>query len=57
MMKHHAEKGDVAVAFGYSCFDPKTDKNIKAVIERADNNMYKNKKLLKSKMKGGLPGA
>ena len=57
MMKHHAEKGDLAVAFGYSCFDPKTDKNIKAVIERADNNMYKNKKLLKSKMKGGLPGA
>lgn len=57
MMKHHAEKGDLAVAFGYSCFDPKNDKNIKAVIERADNNMYKNKKLLKSKMKGGLPGA
>lgn len=57
MMKHHAEKGDVAVAFGYSCFDPKTDKNIKAVIKRADSNMYKHKKLLKSKMNGGLPGA
>lgn len=57
MMKHHAEKGDMAVAFGYSCFDPKTDKNIKAVIKRADSNMYKHKKLLKSKMNGGLPGA
>ncbi|WP_406040335.1 transporter substrate-binding domain-containing protein [Succinimonas sp.] len=50
-MNHRAESGDNTIAFGYSCFDPKTDKSIKAVVERADSNMYKNKKLLKSKMK------
>ncbi|WP_406546365.1 transporter substrate-binding domain-containing protein [Succinimonas sp.] len=51
MMNYHAENGDMAVAFGYSCFDPKTDKSIKAVVERADKNMYKHKQLLKSKRK------
>ena len=51
LMNYHAEKGEMSIAFGYSCFDPKTDKNIKTVVERADRNMYKHKKLLKSKRK------
>ena len=51
LMNYYAENGDMSIAFGYSCFDPKTDKSIKAVVERADSNMYKHKKLLKSKRK------
>ena len=36
------------IACGYAVFDPRTDTNLDALQKRADQNMYENKKQLKT---------
>ena len=38
----------VSVAAGYGIFDPETDEEFSAVYQRADTNMYENKKEMKA---------
>ena len=38
----------VVYAVGYAVFDPRTDTNLDALQKRADQNMYENKKQLKT---------
>lgn len=42
------DKGRSVVAFGSARFDPKKDKDVRSVFERADSTMYKEKMLLKN---------
>ena len=41
------EKLPIRIAKGFAAFDPDTDKQIADVFHRADEEMYKNKKLMK----------
>ena len=50
IMQENRKKGLVTVACGISDFDPKKDMRVQDVFERADNSMYKNKKLFKNGM-------
>ena len=44
----HISTNEAIVSGGMSEYDPKQDKNIQSTFERADSQMYKEKKLLKS---------
>ena len=43
-----SRKIHLQIACGYAVFDPRTDTNLDAVQKRADQNMYENKKQLKT---------
>ncbi|MBQ2510168.1 MAG: GGDEF domain-containing protein, partial [Erysipelotrichaceae bacterium] len=45
--KDNMKNGGIIIACGMSAFDPQTDKNMDAVFERADKDMYENKNDLK----------
>jgi diguanylate cyclase (GGDEF)-like protein/PAS domain S-box-containing protein len=48
-----ALKYPVSISYGAAEYDPVIDRDISALIERADNGMYAYKKAYKEKMKGG----
>ena len=47
-VRDNIAKGGVSIACGIASFDPESDGSVKSVFERADEAMYRNKKLLKS---------
>ena len=47
-MTENAQKGETAVAFGCSIFNPLQDKNMRMVFERADDIMYHRKTMMKN---------
>ena len=48
----HLGTGDPVIAAGMSVFEPGRDKDVKTVFDRADANMYEQKKELKSRTAG-----
>ncbi len=47
-MTENVQKGETAVAFGCSIFNPVQDKNLRMVFERADYIMYHRKTMMKT---------
>ena len=47
-MQEQYENNKVTMAYGISLYNPETDIRVQDVFERADQSMYRNKKLLKS---------
>ena len=47
-MQENRESGQVTMAYGISTFRPDADMRVQDVFERADQSMYRNKKLIKS---------
>ena len=47
MILHNREEGGVVVAAGMAVYDRKKDESVQQVFERADSQMYANKRSLK----------
>ncbi|MBQ7371156.1 MAG: diguanylate cyclase [Blautia sp.] len=48
-MDDNRTQGKITIASGHACFDPATDRSIRSVFNRADENMYLRKKRMKEK--------
>ena len=47
-LRHSEDYGNVSVACGMAVFDPETDRELRSVLKRADEQMYENKREMKS---------
>lgn len=56
-MTRNAVQDGVVVASGCAAFEPERDKSVRSVFERADESMYRRKKLLKELRRDAGKGA